>query len=145
MSDQANGPSIEMWARLYYARGPVSSEVVLVSVVADEALKPKARPDLILRRVEDGQGVHEEPPAEWREGELVPDDLSQENCEVEAVPALAEKCRQQQMVNGTTLSAGTNAQQPPPSYPLCAAKRRAGGSSGIRGGPACPCSLSLSA
>ena len=75
-----------------------------------ESLEPPAGPDLLLRCLEDSQGTHEEPPAEWREGELVPDDLGQENGEVEAVPASAEKCRQQQMVDGTTLSAGTNTQ-----------------------------------
>ena len=70
----------------------MSPEVLLLSIVAHEALQLQARADLILRRVEYGQCVHEEPPAEWREGELVPDDLGQENGEVEAVPALAEKC-----------------------------------------------------
>ena len=76
---------------MHYARGPVSSEVLLVSVVAHEALQLQTRADLILRRFEYGQGVDEEPAAEWREGELVPDDLGQENGEVEAVPVLAEK------------------------------------------------------
>ena len=46
------------------ARDPVGSKVFCIGVVAHETLQFQARPDLILRRIEYGQGVHKEPPAE---------------------------------------------------------------------------------
>ena len=70
----------------------MSSEVFRVGVLAHETLQFQAGADLILRCVEYGQRVHEEPPAERGKREVVPDDFGQQNCEVEAVPAWAEKC-----------------------------------------------------
>jgi hypothetical protein len=55
----------------------VSSKILWAGVATYKTLKFKARADLILGRVEYGQGVREEPAAEGRQGELVPDNLGQ--------------------------------------------------------------------
>ena len=59
------------------SRGPVSSKILWAGVATYKTLKFKARADLILGRVEYGQRVREEPAAEGRQGELVPDNLGQ--------------------------------------------------------------------
>ena len=72
--------------------------------MAHETLQLQARADLILRRFEYDQGVDEKPATEWRKGELVPDDLGQENSEVEAVPAREENVAYW-VANDTTIHA----------------------------------------
>ncbi len=89
----STGLQMRCGPHMHHARGPVSSEVPLRSIVAHETLQLQTRADLTLRRFEYDQGVDEKPAPEWRKGELVPDDLGQENGEVEAVPARQEQMR----------------------------------------------------
>jgi hypothetical protein len=73
-----------------WSRGPVSSKILWAGVATYKTLQFKARADLILGRAEYGQCIHEEPVAERRQGELVPDDLGQQNSEVKFVPEREE-------------------------------------------------------
>ena len=68
----------------------MSSKILWAGVVTYKTLQFQAWADLFLGRVEYGQGVHEEPAAEGRQGELVPDDLGQQNGEVKFVPVREE-------------------------------------------------------
>jgi hypothetical protein len=71
-------------------RGPVSSKILWAGVVTYKTLQFQAWADLFFSRVKYGQGVREEPAAERRYGELVPEELSQQDGEIEFVPAEEE-------------------------------------------------------
>ena len=63
------------------------TEICWVCVVTHEALELSAWPDLLPRRLEDSQGINEEPLAEGREGKFMPHHFGQQHWEVKAIPA----------------------------------------------------------
>ena len=63
------------------------TEICWVCVVTHEALELPAWPDLLPRRLEDSQGINEEPLAEGREGKFMPHHFGQQHWEVKAIPA----------------------------------------------------------
>jgi hypothetical protein len=109
----------------------VSSKILWAGVAPYKTLKFKARADLILGRVEDGQGVREEPAAERRQGELVPDNLGQQNGKVKFVPEREDFAGLDWAEDAATT---IHCRSPFALYPLCAATSNAGGSSGMRRG-----------